>query len=157
MNSGNVNAADRSAYPGSIGQPPSIPQYGSSGLEGTDMPTPSTNAAMLNGMYGLLSGNIYNLQLPEYQQWLHAVSQNQQPVIPASTAQPAATNLGAAQANLDPFQPVPTPGSNGQWHNFDFGIDLNVAQDVNGAMADIWSMAPNNFEYVSAIMQVKEI
>jgi hypothetical protein len=23
-------------------------------------------------------------------------------------------------------------------------------------MADIWSMAPNNFEYVSAIMQVKE-
>lgn len=150
----NANASAQSAHPGSV-QPSSIPQYENSGLQGSDIPTPETNAAMLNGMYGLLSGNIYNLQLPEYQQWLHTVSQNQQPGITAFAAHPAVTDLGTAQANLGPFQPVPTPGSNGQWNNFDFGIDLNVAPDVNGAMADIWSMAPNNFEYVSLISQRK--
>lgn len=118
----------------------------------------SSNAAMLNGMYSLLSGNIYNLQLPEYQQWLHAVAQNQPLVANVTSGTPAAPHSSQMSASTQqPFagtlNGMMNPAAfdaNGMpnlpWDNMSLGVDLATAPDVNGAMADIWSMAPNNFE-----------
>lgn len=112
-----------------------------------------SNAAMLNGMYSLLSGNIHNLQLPEYQHWLHNVSQNQQ-LPPAGALNIPPTNFSSGIPNtnqlpLGNLQGADAQGmANGQWNNFDLGLGLDSALDVNGAMTDIWSMAPNNFEWV---------
>lgn len=150
------NPANHSTHSVRMGQSESAIHQTSDIQGAPDMSTSSSNTAMLNGMYSLLSGNIYNLQLPEYQQWLHAVSQNQQHPdlrdfsgMPGSTTNPASNSFAATPMQLPGFADGPGPqvSFDGQWNNFDFGIDLNAAPDVNGAMADIWSMAPNGFEY----------
>lgn len=157
-----MTPANHSTQSFRMGQPQSAIHQTSHTQRAPDMSTPSSNTAMLNGMYSLLSGNIHNLQLPEYQQWLHAVSQNQQHPdlrdlsgMPGSMANPASTSFAATPMQLPGFSDGPGPqvSFDGQWSNFDFGIDLNAAPDVNGAMADIWSMAPNGFEYDSKDMR----
>ncbi|KAJ9092550.1 hypothetical protein QFC21_006781 [Naganishia friedmannii] len=133
------------------------PSLGNDGFVGD---ASSSNAAMLNGMYSLLSGNIYNLQLPEYQQWLHTVAQNQQLVANLTSGPPTAAHM--SQMGVSSEQPLAGALNNGimdlstfnengmpnllPWDNMSLGVDLAAAPDVNGAMADIWSMAPNNFE-----------
>lgn len=138
--------------------PPAPPLGPSFGNEGFVSDSSSSNTAMLNGMYSLLSGNIHNLQLPEYQQWLHAVAQNQQllanltggtpitshmPITSTSTEQPFSDTLNGMM-NTSAFNANGMP--NVPWDNLSMGVDFAAAPDVNGAMADIWSMAPNNFE-----------
>lgn len=155
MLNGGVNPVDCAIqYP--IGQPVQHPSAQNFGESLSENQSHSSNAAMLNGMYSLLSGNIYNLQLPEYQQWLHTVSQNQQlppldnipgihpdPNLPTMTPTMNQNPMGAFPPSAD------SQGmSNGQWNNFNLGFNLDSGLDVNGAMTDIWSMAPNNFEYV---------
>lgn len=127
---------------------PGPPLYQNQGQDSSETQPTSSDAAMLNGMYSLLSGNIYNLQLPEYQHWLHNVSQNQPPYTGIPDIHPN-SNFSAIpnQLPLGNYQGADAQGiPNGQWNNFDLGLNLDSALDVNGAMTDIWGMAPNNFE-----------
>ncbi|KAJ9112249.1 hypothetical protein QFC22_006333 [Naganishia vaughanmartiniae] len=138
--------------PTAVPMQPLGPTFGNDAFVGD---ASSSNAAMLNGMYSLLSGNIYNLQLPEYQQWLHTVAQNQQLVANLTSGTPTATHM--QQLTEQSFTSTPNGmmnpaafNANGMpnlpWENISLGVDLAAAPDMNGAMADIWSMAPNNFE-----------